>query len=120
MSDEFESSIDTSYSAFWPLLILLVGMLGWAGYQDWSVNSQRSFCDKQLQAAQPTITQAQNVTTRYKALMEDLIQTAQKDTAAADIVKAAISAGLIHVQPKDTNAAAGTPPPPTDGTDAAK
>lgn len=119
MSEEFEQSVDTSYSPFWPLLILLVGLLVWAGYQDYAVNNQRALCDKQLEAATPMLTQAQNVTTRYKSLIEDLIQTSQKDTAAQDIVKAAIQAGLIHVQQKDTNSTA-NPAPPAASSDSAK
>ena len=111
MSDEFDPIPDNSYSTFWPLLILIIGLMGWSGYQVYAANSQRSVYDKQFQAALPTITEAQNVSTRYVALMKDLVQTAQKDSAAAQIVKDAIQAGLIHVQPNSTNSA-GTPAEP--------
>jgi cytoskeletal protein RodZ len=110
MSDEYEQSSETHYSAFWPLCILLIGLLVWSGYQVWSTNKQRSVNEQQFQAAYPTIKEAQDVSTRYVALMKDLVETAQKDPAAADIVKAAIAANLIHVQPKDTNSASATPP----------
>jgi hypothetical protein len=85
--------------------------LVWSGYQVFATNSQRNVYAKQYQAAEPTIKEAQNVANRYVSLMKDLVETSQKDPAAADIVKAAIQAGLIHVQPKDTNAPAATPPP---------
>ena len=113
MSDEFESTHETSYSPFWPLLVLVLGLLAWSGYQVFATNSQRVVYDKQFQSAMPTITEAQNVSTRYVAMMKDLVATAQKDAAAADIVRAAITSGMIHVQPNSTNApdASATPPP---------
>jgi hypothetical protein len=70
------------------------------------------FQDKQFLA---TVSEAQNISTRYVALMKDLVDTAQKegkDSVAAKIVTDAIQAGLIHVQPNATNAA-GTPAEPT-------
>jgi Tfp pilus assembly protein PilV len=103
MSDEFDHNPENNYSAFWPLLILTVGLLGWMGYQDYATNSQRSVYDKQFQAAIPTINEAQNVSTRYVSLMKDLVQTAQKDTYAAQIVKDAIKANMIQVHPNATN-----------------
>ncbi len=99
MSDEFEQNPENTFSSFWPLLILIVGMFVWASYQVYATNSQRIVFEKQFQAALPTITEAQNVSTRYVALMKDLVETSAKDPAAAQIVKDAIAAGLIHVQP---------------------
>jgi hypothetical protein len=99
MSDEFDPNPDNNYSPFWPLLILMIGLLGWSGYQVFATNSQRNVYDKQFQAEIPTITEAQNISTRYVALMKDLVETSAKNQAAAQIVKDAITAGLIHVQP---------------------
>jgi cytoskeletal protein RodZ len=99
MSDEFEHNPENNFSSFWPLLILTVGLLGWLMYQVWSTNQQRRLLDQQFQNEVPTITEAQNVSTRYVALMKDLVETSAKDPAAAQIVKDAIQAGLIHVQP---------------------
>lgn len=113
MSEEFDHNPDSHYSIFWPVLILMIGLLIWSSYQVYATNSQRSLYDKQFQAALPTITEAQNIGNRYVALMKDLVQTAQKDQAAAQIVKDAIAANLIHVQPNATNSASGTPPPAT-------
>jgi predicted negative regulator of RcsB-dependent stress response len=112
MSDEFESAPEQSYSAFWPLLILMLGIFGWTVYQVYATNSQRNVYDRQFQQALPTITEAQNVSNRYVALMKDLVETAQKDPAAADIVKAAIQSGMIHVQPNATNGTATPAEPP--------
>jgi hypothetical protein len=104
MSDEFsESHSEPHFSSFWPLCIVLTGLLIWSGYQVYATNSQRSLYSKQFNTALPTITEAQNVGTRYVQLMKDLVETAQKDPAAAAIVKDAIQAGLIHVNP-GTNA----------------
>ena len=111
MSDEFDQNPENNFSPFWPLLILLIGLFLWSSYQVYATNQQRNVYDKQFQAAIPTINEAQNVSTRYVALMKDLVETSAKDPAAADIVKAAIQAGLIHVNPNGTNTAA-TPAPP--------
>jgi len=117
MSDEYDPIPDNSYSPFWPLLIIVTGLLIWFAVQDYELNGQRSaynkqFEDKQFQA---TIAEAQNIETRYVALMKDLVQTAQKegkDSVAAKIVNDAIQGGLIHIQQNATNSA-GTPAEPT-------
>ena len=106
MSDEFDQNPENNFSPFWPLLILISGLFLWSAYQVYATNSQRSVYDRQFQAAVPTINEAQNVSTRYVALMKDLVETSAKDPAAADIVKAAIAAGLIHVNPNGTNSTA--------------
>ncbi len=110
MSEEFEPSSNENFSSFWPLLIVLIGLLIWSGYQVYATNSQRRVYDQQFQNAMPTIQEAQNVSTRYVALMKDLVETSAKNPAAAQIVKDAIAANLIHVQPNATNAPAATPP----------
>jgi len=110
MSDEFDQNPESNFSPFWPLLILLVGLFVWSAYQVYATNSQRSVYDQQFKNAEPTIQEAQNVSQRYVALMKDLVDTSAKDPAAAQIVKDAIQAGLIHVQPNSTNGAAATAP----------
>jgi len=112
MSDELDHHPDNNYSPFWPLLILMIGLLIWSGYQVFAANSQRDLYAKQFQASLPTITEAQNVSTRYVALMKDLVMTSAKDPAAAQIVKDAIQAHMIQVQPNATNSAA-APAAPT-------
>jgi hypothetical protein len=118
MSDEFDHNPGSNYSPFWPLLIVMCGLLIWSAYQVYATNSQRNVYDRQFQAALPTINAAQNVGTRYVALMKDLVETSAKDPAAAQIVKDAIAAGLIHVQPNanGTNSVA-TPAAPTAPAD---
>ncbi len=101
MSDEYEA-IETSYSAFVPLLVLLIGALIWIGYLDFAQNSQRSVYNQQFTAAVPTINAAQDVGNKYVALMKDLLQTSSKDQYAAQIVKDAIKAGWIRVNPAGT------------------
>jgi predicted negative regulator of RcsB-dependent stress response len=112
MSDEFDSS-EINYSSFWPLLILLVGFILWLTFQDYELNNQRSAYSKQFQAALPTITEARNIGDRYVALMKDLVQTSAKDQYAAQIVKDAIQAGLIHVNPPTGTNSTSTPTEPT-------
>jgi hypothetical protein len=117
MSEEFDPSSEPNFSSFWPLLILIVGLMLWFGFQDYELNKQRNNLNSQVQANLEAYNEAQNISTHYVALMKDLVHTAQTDQAAADIVKAAIQAGLIHVQPNATNSA-GTPAAPAP--DAAK
>jgi hypothetical protein len=107
MSDEFEQSSETNYSSFWPLLILVCGLFVWFATQDYLLNNQRAAYAKQFQDQQflAVVAQADNVSTRYLALMKDLVETSAKDPAAAQIVKDAIAANLIHVQPNATNSA---------------
>jgi hypothetical protein len=95
------------------LLILIVGLFIWFAAQDYQLNNQRAAFSRQFQDPQfqATVSEANNISGRYVALMKDLVETSQKDQAAADIVKAAIAAGLIHVQPNATNSAA-TPAAP--------
>ena len=105
MSDDFVPTSENHYSSFWPLLILVIGLLVWFALQDYALNSQRvaynaQFQDKQLQA---TFNESRSISARYVALMKDLVATSQKDPAAAQIVKDAMTAGLIHIQPNSTN-----------------
>lgn len=108
MSDEFDSNPVAGYSSFWPLLILTVGLLIWFGFQDYEFYREHSAYSQQLEDKQfqTTLTDAGKITGRYVALISDLHQTAQKDSAAAEIEKAAIQAGLYHYQ---ANSNAATP-----------
>jgi len=116
MADEFDRNPDGNYSSFWPLLILFVGLLVWLGYQDYTLNSQRSFYKKQVQDAGGTIEAAVNWQGRYAAMMKDLNDTSAKDANATPILQAAVQAGvqagLIHYQKNATNSVA-TPAEPS-------
>lgn len=124
MSEEYEhetiETVETTdevhYSPFVPLLILVIGILIWVGYQDYAQNSQRALYNQQFTAAVPTINAAQGVGTKYVALMKDLLQTSAKNQYAAQIVKDAIQAGWIRVNPNGTNTTT-TPAAPTPSTD---
>lgn len=117
MSDEFENETE-NFSSFYPLLILIIGLLLWLGYQDFEANSVRARYNEQFQAAIPTIKAAQGISTRYVALMKDLAETSAKDPAAAQIVKDAIKAGLIRVnQSAGTNTASTNAAPTNDAPD---
>jgi hypothetical protein len=110
MSDEFEQTTENNFSSFWPLLVVIIALLVWSAYQVYATNQQRIVYDKQFENAKPTIAEAENISTRYVALMKDLVETSAKDPAAAQIVKDAIQAGLIHVQPNASNSPTATPP----------
>ncbi len=119
MSDEFDSGSEQRFSSFIPLTIALVGFIAWFFFQDFELNKQRSALNTQLQAAMPTIGEAENVNQRYLKLIQDLDAAAKDDTAAKAIlndmfkqglISDAIRAGLIHVQQgASTNAASAAP-----------
>jgi len=109
MSDEFDSIPETRFSSFVPLAIFLGGFLCWLAIQDYSLNSQRSFYDKQISGALPAYNEARVYADRYTKLLKDLVDTAQKDPDATKIVKEAMQAGWISFQ--NTNGA-GTPAQP--------
>jgi hypothetical protein len=121
MSDEFDHSSDNNYSSFWPLLILVISLLIWFGYEDYILNNERSFYSQQIQGAGDTITAAKGWQGRYAAIIKDLSDTSAKDTNAAPIfqaaVQAGVQAGLLQVHPNATNSAptsaepASMPPP---------
>jgi hypothetical protein len=118
MSDEYNNDSPT-FSPFYPLLVLLIGLVAWSGYQVFAANSQRSVYNQQFQAAIPTINQAQNIKDRYVALMKDLIETSSKNANAAGIVKEATQAGLLRVtQPAagDAGSTNSAPAAPADGS----
>jgi Tfp pilus assembly protein PilE len=90
MSEEFETVETTdepSYSAFWPVLILVIGLLLWSGYQAYGAYVQSTNLTKALVAAQPTVQTAQNVQAKLYSVAQDLLQTSAKDNNAAQIVK---------------------------------
>ncbi len=114
MSEEFDSSIEPRFSSFIPLTILLAGFIIWFGYQDYELNKERSNLNQNLQTAIPTISEAEQISQRYVALMKDLVKTAQTDDAAKAIVNDAIKNGLIRVQPNATNGTNTPAAPPAD------
>jgi hypothetical protein len=109
MSETTNSPAGNNLSSFWPLFVLLAAFILSTGYQVYSANSQRLVYDRQFQAALPAITQAQGVSTRYVALMKDLIQSSSKDTAAETIVKAAVASHLVQINSKPDSAPAVPP-----------
>ena len=112
MSDEFDTIPDSNhFSSFWPMLMVIAGLIIWFAVQDYELNRQRVIYDQQIANAMPTVNKAQVYSNRYVALMKDMVETAQKNPSAAQIVKEAMQAGWIQVQPNSTNSA-GTPAAP--------
>ena len=116
MSDEFDPNSEPRFSSFVPLAILLGALIIWFLFQDYELNAQRSALNANISKAQPTVDEAGQVSQRYVSLMKDLVKTAQTDPAADAIVKDAIKAGLIRVQPNATNGDATPAPPAATGT----
>jgi hypothetical protein len=107
MSDE---NSERSYSAFWPVLILLAAFAGSYFYQLFEVISQRSMIDKQYAQMEPNISKAQAAQDRLVKLMQDLVATSAKDPNAARIVNEAKQAGIIRERPAaSTNTAPANP-----------
>jgi hypothetical protein len=122
MSDELDPHSEPVFSSFWPLLILLIGLLIWLGTQDFFMNIQWSGLSTTLKQAAPAVNEAKYWHRRYDALVDDLYKTAQKDDAAKPIATAAVQAGvqsgLIHVQQGAGANAPAPAAPPADSTGA--
>ncbi len=123
MSEEFDHSTEPRFTSFIPLAIALGAFILWFLIQDYSLNATRSGLNRNIAANQATYDEAIQVGQRYVALMKDLVKTAQTDPAADAIVKDAIKAGLIRVQPNQNAPAAtgsttdtSTPPAATGST----
>jgi hypothetical protein len=86
MSEVYEEDHE-SYSPFWPLLVLIVGLLFWSGYQVYVAYIEKSNFDIELRNAGPAIAQAQKSEAQLFSLFQDLVQTSAKDANAAQIVK---------------------------------
>jgi hypothetical protein len=80
-------ALEPAYSPFWPLLILLVGLVLWTGYEAYSNYLQDSNLTATFNRMEPAINDAQKRNDRLLAFAQDLIQTADHDTYAAQVVK---------------------------------
>ena len=100
-------SNDTKYSSFWPMVILMGGLIAWCGYQLFEINKQRMAYNAQYDAMAQYIAPSQKAEAELRSIVEDLIQTSNKDQYAAQILKESIQAGIIHVNNNkaDTSAA---------------
>jgi hypothetical protein len=89
MPDEYGNEISTepAYSAFWPVLILVVGLLFWSGYQAFNAYNAKTNLDREFQSAVPSLHAAQNAKDKLYAVAHDLIELSAKDPVAAQIVK---------------------------------
>ncbi len=85
--EEYEEVYE--YSPFWPLLILLVGLTLWAGYQLYAMNTQRMAIVSEYQQLAPNIEPARNIQNRFFAFCQDPYQSRAKDQYAAQIVREA-------------------------------
>jgi hypothetical protein len=101
------SSSNVRYSSFWPLLIMLLGLTLWCGYQLYAMNGQCNAINQQYTALEPSVAPAQNMRDKFASVGKDLVDVAAKDANAAQIVKEAIQAGIFHVNQSST---------PTPGT----
>jgi len=108
MSEEYE---EIPLSPFWPLLIVLGALLIWSGFNIYQLNLQRTFTAAQMEQMGQPLNNAQAAQSRLIALMNDLIQTASKDQAAAQIVNQAKAAGILRLNPNASGNASSAPPP---------
>jgi preprotein translocase subunit YajC len=96
MSDEFSNEpatesgdIHTGFQtdAFIPLVILAISMIVLLGWQVSMTSSQRTTLENGLTRGEAAVTQAQQVTATVSKLATDLLEAAQTDDTAAQIVK---------------------------------
>ena len=110
MSDELS---DRSYSAFWPVLILVAAFTISNFYQLYELIAHRSAVKHQIDLGMPNVPKAQAAQDRLVSLLKDLVNTAQKDPNALQIVREATQAGIVRERPNapapSTNAPAASP-----------
>jgi predicted negative regulator of RcsB-dependent stress response len=118
MSDEYSNEEDSSgerFTSFWPLFILIGGLLLWSAFQGYSSYRQNSNLNAEIEAAAPTVKAAQEAQTKLYALAQDLLQTGTKDTYAAQIIKEAnIQVRAPATNAPDASAPASSSPAPTN------
>jgi hypothetical protein len=85
--DVFEEDDHGTYSAFWPLAVLMLGILLWSGYQSYIAYDQNASIVAALKNADPQIAEAQKAEAQLFSLFQDLVETSAKDANAAQIVK---------------------------------
>jgi hypothetical protein len=110
MSDEYP---ERSYSAFWPVVILLAAFAIFFCVQLYLVIENRSRAVHQLEVNEPNVPKAAAFHDRLTALLKDLIATSQKDANAATVVREALQAGILRQRAADsavsTNSAPANP-----------
>jgi preprotein translocase subunit YajC len=96
MSDEFpnepEMQSETGgagfqMDAFIPLVILAISLIVLLGWQVSQTSSQRTMLENALTRGEAAVTQAQQVQGTVSKLAQDLLDAAQTDDTAAQIVK---------------------------------
>ena len=96
MSDEFPNEPETEsggihtgfqMDAFIPLVILAISMIVLLGWQVSMTSSQRTMLENALTRGEAGVTQAQQVRATVQKLATDLLEAAQTDDTAAQIVK---------------------------------
>jgi hypothetical protein len=87
MSEEFQEESVYDYSPFWPLAVLILGLLLWSGYQTYIAYDQNAKLTTALRNAEPQLAEAQKAEAQLFSLFQDLVQTSAKDANAAQIVK---------------------------------
>ena len=79
----------TTYSYFYPVLILVFGFFLWNGYQLYGLTNQWRSLDQQKKSLMPTLAAAQTAHNQFKTLLEDLAKTSTTNANAAQIMKEA-------------------------------
>jgi transcription initiation factor TFIIIB Brf1 subunit/transcription initiation factor TFIIB len=105
-----EESTERTYSAFWPMVLFLAAFAISCFYQLYEVEAHRNAVNGEIEAAAPTLKNAQAAQDRLGALINDLSSTAKIDNNAAAIIREAEQAGMLRVRSNpDTVPAAPAP-----------
>jgi hypothetical protein len=107
-----EETTERTYSAFWPMVIFLAAFALSCFYQLYEVEAHRNAVNGEIEAAAPTLKNAQAAQDRLGALISDLNSTAKTDNNAAAIIREAEQAGMLRVRPNPDPTAAPTAPTP--------
>ncbi len=106
MSDELS---EPSYSAFWPVLILVAAFTISNFYQLYERTAHWSAVNHQIATNKPIVAKAQAAQDRLVALLKDLVATAQKDPNAAQIMREVTQAGIVRERQNPPATSTNTP-----------
>ncbi len=103
----------TTFTSFLPLLLIVLGLIGWVGGEDYQIGTERAKIAKQVSDQAPALADVDTAKARYVNFLKDLLVTGKTDAGAKTVVLEAMRSGIIQARQRPpegaTNAAPVTP-----------
>ena len=105
-----------TFTSFLPLLLVILGLVGWVGGEDYQINTERAKIAKQMVDQEPSLSGADIAKTRYINFLKDLVVTSEKDQGAKLVVMDAVRSGIIQTRTRANTEGATNAAPATAST----